>query len=128
MWAALIAINLCVLLKTLSGIDTNGWAHCGRLRRELLCIPARVIRHAGQLEMRLPPDARACSPKSSPGSARYHNSLTQHGPRAPTKDLGPSPDTASGRDACPSTVRPTSLINNRSEHVLGVPAALDACL
>jgi hypothetical protein len=54
-WAALLACNLSVLLQALAGLDTNGRAHAARLRRELLNIPARIIRHAHQLELRLPP-------------------------------------------------------------------------
>jgi len=55
MWAALLAGNLSVLLQALTGLDTNGRAHGERLRRELLNVPARVIRHARRLELRLPP-------------------------------------------------------------------------
>jgi hypothetical protein len=63
MWAALLAVNLSVLLQALTGIDEHGRAHCARLRRELLCIPARVIRHAGRLEMRLPPGRQTLLPE-----------------------------------------------------------------
>ena len=63
MWAALLAVNLSVLLQALTGIDGNGRAHCARLRRDLLCIPARVIRHAGRLEMRLPPGRQTLLPE-----------------------------------------------------------------
>jgi hypothetical protein len=55
MWAAFTALNLSALLQALTGLDRNGRAHGERLRRELLCLPARVIRHAGRLELRLPP-------------------------------------------------------------------------
>jgi hypothetical protein len=55
MWAALLACNLSVLLQAFTGLDTAGRAHGERLRRELLHIPARVIRHARRLELRLPP-------------------------------------------------------------------------
>lgn len=55
MWAALIAGNLSVLLQALTGIDDNGRAHAARLRHELLCVPARLIRHARGLTLRLPP-------------------------------------------------------------------------
>jgi hypothetical protein len=54
-WAALLACNLSVLLQALTGLDTAGRAHGERLRRELLNIPGRVIRHARRLELRLPP-------------------------------------------------------------------------
>lgn len=55
MWAALIAGNLSVLLQTLTGIDEHGRAHAARLRHELLCVPARLVRHGRTLTLRLPP-------------------------------------------------------------------------
>ncbi len=57
MWAALIAGNLSTLLQAITGIDAGeqGRAHGDRLRHELLRVPARVIRHARRLTLRLPP-------------------------------------------------------------------------
>jgi len=57
MWAALLAGNLSTLLQALTGIDTGtqGRAHGDRLRHELLRVPARVLRHARDLTLRLPP-------------------------------------------------------------------------
>ncbi len=57
MWAALIAGNLSTLLQALTGIDTgeHGRAHGDRLRHQLLRVPARVVRHARGLTLRLPP-------------------------------------------------------------------------
>jgi hypothetical protein len=55
MWAALLAGNLSTLLQALTGIDKNGRAHAARLRHELLCIPARLVRHGRRLTLRLPP-------------------------------------------------------------------------
>jgi len=55
MWAALLAGNLSVLLQALTGIDEHGRAHAARLRHELLCVPARLVRHARRLTLRLPP-------------------------------------------------------------------------
>lgn len=55
MWAALLAGNLSVLLQALTGLDRCGRAHAARLRHQLLRVPARVIRHAGGLTLRLPP-------------------------------------------------------------------------
>jgi len=54
-WAALLAGNLSVLLQALTGIDDHGRAHGARLRHELLCVPARLIRHGRVLTLRLPP-------------------------------------------------------------------------
>jgi len=57
MWAALLAGNLSTLLQALTGIDTgkHGRAHGDRLRHQLLRVPARVIHHARELTLRLPP-------------------------------------------------------------------------
>ncbi len=55
MWAALLAGNLSVLLQALTGIDNHGRAHAARLRHELLCVPARLVRHGRDLTLRLPP-------------------------------------------------------------------------
>jgi hypothetical protein len=55
MWAALLAGNLSILLQALTGIDQNGRAHGARLRHQLLCVPARLIRHGRRLTLRLPP-------------------------------------------------------------------------
>jgi Transposase DDE domain group 1 len=55
MWASLIAGNLSVLLQTLTGIDQHGRAHVARPRHQLLCVPARLVRHGRTLTLRLPP-------------------------------------------------------------------------
>ena len=54
-WAALLAGNISVLLQALTRIDDNGRATGARLRHELLCVPARLIRHGRVLTLRLPP-------------------------------------------------------------------------
>lgn len=58
MWGALLAVNLSAWLHELAGLDQGdgrGRAHLARLRRELICIPGRVIRHARRTVLRLPP-------------------------------------------------------------------------
>lgn len=58
MWGALLAVNLSAWLHELARLDHGdgyGRAHLGRLRRELICIPGRVIRHARRTTLRLPP-------------------------------------------------------------------------
>jgi Transposase DDE domain group 1 len=58
MWGALLAVNLSAWLQELAGLDTGdgrGRAHLGTLRRRLLMVPARLVRHAGQITLRLPP-------------------------------------------------------------------------
>ncbi|MEI2779492.1 MAG: transposase [Tetrasphaera sp.] len=55
MWAALLAGNISVLLQALTGIDQRHRAHGARLRHELLCVPARLVRHGRQQTLRLPP-------------------------------------------------------------------------
>jgi hypothetical protein len=58
MWAALLAINLSAWLQELGGLDGGdgrGRAHLATLRHLLLAVPARLVRHAGQAVLRLPP-------------------------------------------------------------------------
>jgi len=55
MWGALLAGVLSVMLQSLAGIDDHGRARHPRLRHDLLCVPARVIRHARRITLRLPP-------------------------------------------------------------------------
>lgn len=58
MWGALLAVNLSAWLQELGGLDTGdgrGRAHLGTLRHRLLNVPARLIHHAGQATLRLPP-------------------------------------------------------------------------
>jgi Transposase DDE domain group 1 len=57
MWAALLAGNLSVLLQALTRLDQHGRAHAARLRHELLCVPARLVKHGRGLTLRLPPGA-----------------------------------------------------------------------
>ncbi|HEX5204880.1 MAG TPA: IS1380 family transposase [Actinoplanes sp.] len=58
MWGALLAVNLSAWLQELAGLDTGdgrGRAHLGTLRHRLLNVAARLVRHAGQTILRLPP-------------------------------------------------------------------------
>jgi hypothetical protein len=58
MWAALLAINISAWLQELARLDNGdgrGRHHLGTLRRRLLTVPARLVRHAGQATLRLPP-------------------------------------------------------------------------
>jgi hypothetical protein len=54
MWAALLACAMSAWLQEVTGIDRVR-ATITRLRRELVNIPGRVIRHARGIELRLPP-------------------------------------------------------------------------
>ena len=55
-WAALLAGAISVMLQSLTGLDdTAGRARSARLRHHLLCTPARIVRHARGLTLRLPP-------------------------------------------------------------------------
>jgi Transposase DDE domain group 1 len=58
MWAALVACATSAWLQELTGIDYGngrGRRTITRLRRELICVPARVVRRAGTTWLRLPP-------------------------------------------------------------------------
>lgn len=58
MWGALLAVNLSAWLHELAHLDHGdgrGRAHLNRLRRELICIPGRVTRHARRTVLRTPP-------------------------------------------------------------------------
>jgi hypothetical protein len=58
MWSALLACATSAWLQEVTGIDRGngrGRATITRLRRELICVPARIIDHARRLELRLPP-------------------------------------------------------------------------
>jgi hypothetical protein len=58
MWAALPATAISARLQELTRIDRGngrGRRTIARLRRELFCVPARVVRHARRIELRLPP-------------------------------------------------------------------------
>lgn len=58
MWGALLAINLSAWLQELAGLDGgdgHGRAHLGTLRHRLLNVAARLVHHAGQPVLRLPP-------------------------------------------------------------------------
>jgi hypothetical protein len=54
LWAALLALNLSAWTQ---GLGTSSRVHADRLRRELVCVPGRLIRHAHHSVLRLPPHA-----------------------------------------------------------------------
>lgn len=61
MWAALLAVAMSAWLQELCALDLGngrGRATIARLRRELICVPARIITHARRLQIRLPPGPR----------------------------------------------------------------------
>lgn len=56
MWGALLAGAISVMLQSLTGLDDDaGKARMHRLRHELLCVPARLVHHAREVILRLPP-------------------------------------------------------------------------
>jgi hypothetical protein len=58
MWGALLAVNLSAWLQELAGLDHGdgrGRSHLGTLRHRLISVPARLVHHAGQVTLRLPP-------------------------------------------------------------------------
>lgn len=58
MWAVLLGLNISAWLQALSGHDQgdDGRAHGKRLRRELVCVAARVTRHSGRTEIHTAPE------------------------------------------------------------------------
>jgi len=57
MWAALLGLNISSWLQALTGHDeADGRAHGKRLRREHLCVAARVTSHAGRIEVHASPE------------------------------------------------------------------------
>jgi hypothetical protein len=60
MWAALIALNISAWLQSLARTDTtdNGRAHGKRLRRELICLAARILHRSRQVVLRFAPSTR----------------------------------------------------------------------
>lgn len=57
LWAALLALNLSAWTQVL-GLKGTSRAHAKRLRRELVCVPGRLIRHARRLVLHLSPRSR----------------------------------------------------------------------
>jgi Transposase DDE domain group 1 len=57
LWAALLALNLSAWTQAL-GLGASSRAHAKRLRRELVCVPGRLIRHARRLVLHLSPRSR----------------------------------------------------------------------
>lgn len=58
MWAALLACAISAWLQEITGIDRGngrGRRTIARLRRELICVPARVVHRGGVTWLRLPP-------------------------------------------------------------------------
>ena len=57
MWAALLGLNISSWLQALTGHDeADGRAHGKRLRREHICVAARVTSHAGRIEVHTSPE------------------------------------------------------------------------
>jgi hypothetical protein len=64
MWAALLAAALSAWLQELTGIDPGngrGRRTIARLRREVFSVPGRVVHHARNIELRLPPGPQLLS-------------------------------------------------------------------
>jgi len=57
MWAALLGVNISSWLQAITGHDEpSGRAHGKRLRREPVCIAARITHHAGRTEVHAAPE------------------------------------------------------------------------
>jgi hypothetical protein len=57
LWAALLALSLSAWTQAL-GLDASGRVHAKRLRRELVCVPGRLTRHARRLVLHVSPRSR----------------------------------------------------------------------
>lgn len=57
-YSAFLALNMSAWAQALGGIDANGRAHAKRARRELFCVPARVVHHARRVVVRFSPANR----------------------------------------------------------------------
>ena len=57
MWAAFLGLNISSWLQAICGHDEeDGRAHGKHLRRELICVGARVTSHAGRIEVHTSPE------------------------------------------------------------------------
>ena len=104
MWASLIAAAIAAWLHQLTGLidggelaegqgTRGGKAMIATLRRVLIAVPARLVRHGGQLFMRLPPASTSCpasSPRSEPCQPPPASRTGQHHPPA-TPSQAPVP-------------------------------------
>ncbi len=108
-WAALLAGAISVMLQSLSGLDDiAGRARSPRLRHQLLATPARIIRHARNITLRLPPDptySHRCWPASAPYPPRpdrpppSQQPRTATAPRSHIRDTGmPTPSSPTDQD------------------------------
>ena len=66
MWAAVLALNLSAFAQTLGDVDTHPTdpdqrrkAHGKRLRRQLICVAARIVSHARRTVIRPAPVTHA---------------------------------------------------------------------
>ena len=54
LWAVLTALNLSALTQALAGGGGEGRVHAKRLRRELVGVPGRLVRHARRVVVHVP--------------------------------------------------------------------------
>ena len=126
LWAALLALALSAWLQELAGLDHGdgrGRAHLARLRRELLCVPARLIRHGRALILRPAPGQHgvlaAVPARLHAYRRRPDPCLPRPRPASPEPmELRP-PEATSGPPACPA-IRTTS--QSRSTLVISASA------
>ncbi|MDQ3764785.1 MAG: transposase, partial [Actinomycetota bacterium] len=128
MWAALLAASIAGWLHQLTatpGPDgllvghgvRDGQAMIATLRQRLIRIPARLIHHAGALDLRLPPGHHLLK-KSSPASAPFPQHPDQAIP-APTTPEPRPPEATLGPPNCPQPKNQPETINttgHRSTH------------
>ena len=116
MWGALLAASLTGWLHQLTATPAadgsllghgvrDGQAMIATLRHRLIRVPARLVRHAGTLILRLPPGLRAArrGPRPHPRPARHV--LTPAIP-APNHPEPRSPEATLGPSRCPTHRNP----------------------
>ncbi len=99
-----IAWNFSVLLQALTRIDTHDGATTARLRHQLRCVPARLVRHGRALTLRLH-QVITYSPGSWPASATY--------PPRPDTAATPHPADQDPRKPFPRTTSGNPTLTNQ---------------
>jgi hypothetical protein len=122
-------VNLSAWLQELGGLDTGDGrdrAHLGTLRHRLLMVPARLVRHAWQTTLRLPPGRHLLAPSPGPTTPPAHLDLTTRGPPpAPTQLMETSEPGASRDTGMPTRRNTTPSIGRQRCEPIMPPLSVD---